>query len=289
MLHEAKEYIKNDDLDWLSTYRQNLHQPEIFETRALFYRILVTHKETGLLFEKIGLIWEPGKEEDDFDNMWNQYKWSAFKIEPIDKIECNFLEANIIEALFQKRNAHKKITIPSYVGFNINKTYETHFIWAAKSKTIPVLRDIYLHKQKGLCAICNKPVKDETLDHMHQKKVKGTGFIRQVLCNTCNTFLARVENNAARHNLTNDELPDVLRRMAQHLESQKNVIHPTEVPKRKKVGKREWNRIVKYYFKAFPNRKTLPKKPVYVTEKFLELKQQIENYIQENEKKRIKK
>jgi len=296
ILQEAQKIIK-DELEysggdfWLDFFRKNKHQPEIFETRALYYRLHITHKETGFQFQKIGILSKfdeksKGNYIEDFNRMWDPFKWKPFKIEIVDKIECNLLEAHTIEALFQKKHTYDKITIPNELGFNTNKTYLPDFIWQARSKTIKPLRDAILNKQKGLCSICGKPTKDPTLDHMHIKKVKGTGLIRSTVCSMCNTFLARAENNAARHGITNEDLPEVLRRMADHLEDQKKIIHPTEVPKRKKVGVREWNRIKKYYFKAFPNRKTLPKRPTYVTESWLALKQQIDNYIEDQ--KRIK-
>jgi 5-methylcytosine-specific restriction endonuclease McrA len=296
ILEEARKTI-NEELKysegnfWLDFFEKNKHQPEIFETNALYYRILVTHKATGFMFEKIGILSNfdektEGNLLEDFNKLWSLWKWKAFKIEVIDKIECNLLEAHTIEELYQNKNHLNKITVPNELGFNINKTYLPHFMWQAKSKTIKPLRDALLLKQKGKCTICGKPAKDPTLDHMHQKKVKGTGRIRGAVCSMCNTFLARSENNAARHGISNKELPDILRNMADYLEDQKRIIHPTEVPKRKKVGVREWNRVKKYYFKVFPNRKTLPKKPTYITDSWLELKRQVDEYIEEE--KRLK-
>jgi len=299
ILEEARKTIE-DELKysggdfWLDFFKKNKHQPEIFETRSLYYR---THKETGMQFEKIGVLSNLDEKSEgdfleDFDKLWNPHKWKAFRIEPIDKIECTLLEAHTIEALYQQRNTKNKITIPNELGFNINKTYLPHFITQARSKTIKPLRDAILNKQKGRCTICGNPVQDPTLDHEHIKKVKGTGFIRAVCCSKCNTFIARAENNAARHGISLRSLPDVLRNMADHLENQIDIIHPTEIPKRKKVGKREWNKVVKYYFKVFPNRRTLPKKPTYVTEAWLDLKRAIDNYIEKQntikKNKRIK-
>ncbi len=275
ILQEAQQEIKKD-LQWLAFWRQNWRDEEYMNSEALYYRILLTHKETGFTFQKIGVI---SKDDDSFDKQWNPHNWPKFKIEPIDKIECSLLEASTIEALFQKYNTHLKITVPNYLGFNTNKTYEPDFIWQARSKAIKPLRDAYELRQKHRCALCDRPLNNPTLDHEHIKKVKGTGLIRNVLCSQCNTFLARIENNAARHSLSVEELPDILRRTAEHLEQTRNVIHPTEIPPRKKVGTREWNRVRKYYFEVFPKRKALPKRPKYVSESWLELKGQIEEYI----------
>lgn len=262
----------------------NFCQKDKIGEGALFYRIHVKHKSTGLIFQKIGIV----ENEEDFHKFWDKYKWKDFEITPIELIECTEDQAYDLIKDFQEKNKHLKITIPNELKFNLNKTYMWDEVWQAKSKTIPVLRDIILDKQQGNCSICGKPVKAPTLDHMHVKRIKGTGYIRAVCCSQCNTFIARAENNAARHGISNNELPDVLRRMADHLENQTNIIHPTEVPKRKKVGTREWNRVKKYYFKVFPNRKTLPKKPTYVTDSWLALKQQIDNYIEEQELQKAK-
>jgi hypothetical protein len=275
ILQEAQRE-KEKDLQWLSFWRQNFRDEAYMNSGALYYRILLTHKETGYMFQKIGIIEDT---EPSFDEQWNLYKWPDFKIETIDKIHGTLLEVNIMEALFQKYNSHLKITVPSYLKFNTNKTYEPNFIWQAKSKTVKPIRDAYANRQKNKCAICNKEINNPTLDHTHIKKVKGTGLIRNVLCSQCNTFLARVENNAARHSLQVSDLPDILRRMAEHLEDEKKIIHPTEALPRKKVGTREWNRVKKYYFKVYPKRKTLPKRPKYVNDSWQKMKDDVEDYI----------
>ncbi len=271
---------------YIDFFRRNRNNPEIFDTPALYYRLHLTHKETGLEFQKIGLISivdekSTGDNHQDFDNLWNPYRWKAFKIEVVDKIECGLLEANTIEALFQQHNTRNKITVGNDLGFNLNKTYLPNFIWQSKSKTIKPLREAILNKQKGLCTVCGKPTKDPTLDHEHIKKVRGTGLIRSTVCSQCNTFIARSENNAARHGLKLRELPDTLRRMADHLEDQKQIIHHTEIPKRKKVGIRDWNRVKKYYFNVFPTRRQLPKKPTYVTDSWLKLKEVVDSHVEE--------
>lgn len=245
------------------------------EPDAIFYRIKVEHKRTGLIFQKIGTT----TSSESFNTFWDQWKWKDFLITPISKIACSNNEADELQRTFQEQNQNQKIHIPNELKFNMNKTYELNEIWQAKSKTIPILREVMLQKQKGKCTICARPVKAPTLDHMHIKRVRGTGYIRAVCCSQCNTFIARSENNASRHGISNEELPEVLRNMALHLENQTRIIHPTEVPKRKKVGLREWNKIRKYYFKVFPKKKVLPKKPIYVTDTWLELKREVDEYI----------
>ena len=258
----------------LSTARCNLG-PVQSEVKALYYRLHITHRETGFEFQKIGIL-----VDEEFADVWDPFKWSNFKIEIIDLIEGNLSEVQELESMFRKENTGNKITVGNELGFNLNKTYLPDFIVQLKSKTIKTMRETLLSKQKGLCTVCGKPVRDPTLDHEHIKKVRGTGLIRSTVCSRCNTYIARIENNAARHGIKLRELPDVLRRMASHLEDQKDMIHPSEVPKRKKVGARDWNRVRKYYFDVFPGRRLLPKRPTYITDSWLEIKQAVDDHVE---------
>jgi len=170
-------------------------------------------------------------------------------------------------------------------GFSFKgELYHWEHIWGAKTKAISTLRDSFMELNPR-CPICNNIIKQPVLDHMHTKKVKGTGFIRNVCCSQCNTFIARSENNAGRHGISNEELPDVLRRMANHLENQTRIIHSTELPKKKKLGTRDWNKIIKFYFKIYPGRKKLPKRPRFISESVLELCREVNKYITDNNKK----
>ncbi len=274
ILTEAQDEIKKD-LSWLHFWNHNKRDLEYLYSQGLFYRILVTHKQTGYMFQKIGVI---ELIEESFNEKWDPYKWKDFSIEAIDKIECNLLEASTIEALFQKYNTHLKITVPNYLKFNTNKTYEPDFIWQAKSKTIKSIRDAYLLRQKQMCPVCGRAVEKPTLDHVHQKKVKGTGLIRGTICSQCNVWIAKIENNVGRYSLDIKDLPNTLRRVADHLEQEKQIIHPTEIPKREKVKVRAWNKVKKYYFKLYPRRKALPKSPTYITDKWLELVREVDEY-----------
>ena len=262
--------------------RKDLPVSDIDEPRALYYRILVEHKKTGLIFQKIGIA----ESQEDFEDFWNQWKWKDFNIEAIDKIECTEKEAEAILKKFQKDNTSLKMTVPNELKFNLNKTYHWEEIWQAKSKTLPVLRSCMQQKNNNLCSICKKPLTNPTLDHEHIRRIHGTGYIRDTCCSQCNTFIARSENNAARHAIALEELPDLLRNMANHLENKTRIIHPTEVPKRKKVGTREWNRVKKNYFKVFPGRRKLPEKPMYVTDTWIELKDKVEEYLKEQEQEK---
>ena len=60
----------------------------------------------------------------------------------------------------------------------------------------PFVREQYLKlltKQKGLCALCHKPpTRGRQLDADHDHR---TGRIRGLLCNPCNLFVGRLEEN----------------------------------------------------------------------------------------------
>lgn len=64
---------------------------------------------------------------------------------------------------------------------------------------LPAYRAETLEAQGGLCALCGEPVSagEAVVDHDHT-----TGVIRGVLHRGCNAMLGHIENNRARHRLT---------------------------------------------------------------------------------------
>jgi len=117
-----------------------------------------------------------------------------------------------------------------------------------KSKDVPIVRLNILNEQDGLCPICSEEVKDPCLDHDHRRKRGGTGQIRGVLCRMCNSFVAKSENNCVRYNIQKDDLPDVLRNIANYLEkTHYPLIHPSEGPKRKVVTKASYNKMLRWH------------------------------------------
>lgn len=131
-----------------------------------------------------------------------------------------------------------------------------------KSSDLPILREQLIKEQNGICPICKNTLKNPVVDHQHKKKVKGTGLIRAVICNMCNTFISRSENNAPRHGISLEELPNVLRNMADYLEAEHlPLIHPTEKPKEPKVSKRNFNILIKKLKLDSTYKKKLPQYP----------------------------
>jgi len=115
-----------------------------------------------------------------------------------------------------------------------------------KAKDIPEIRDRILKEQNGKCLICNNPPKRPCLDHHHKKRIKGTGLIRGVVCSNCNIMISKAENNCVRYGFTQEELPEILRAIADYLERPHlPYIHPSEAPKKPKLMKSSYNKLKK--------------------------------------------
>ena len=132
-----------------------------------------------------------------------------------------------------------------------------------KSSEVPSLRKHILEKkQNGKCWICGKVPKIACLDHHHKKRIKGDGLIRGVLCNSCNVFLAKSENNASRYGISSVDLPTILEKMAKYLRKPHYpYLHPSEADKPTKLGKRSFTKLLKLWKQKYPNKKdiTYPK------------------------------
>jgi len=129
-------------------------------------------------------------------------------------------------------------------------------------KDIKIYRNRILKDQNGLCAICKQPPKRPTLDHHHIKRIKGTGLVRGVLDSNMNVFLAKIENNASRYGIKKEDLPTILRNVADYLEKDPYpYIHPSEKPKQKIITKQSFNKLIKKMKKSGYNKKY----PVYRT------------------------
>lgn len=51
-------------------------------------------------------------------------------------------------------------------------------------------------QQKGLCGICQEPISESLdIDHDHTKERGEDGFIRGLLCNSCNRGLGLFKDN----------------------------------------------------------------------------------------------
>lgn len=134
-------------------------------------------------------------------------------------------------------------------------------------------------KQGKKCAVTNKPLAfpDSVVDHKHKTKKEvigedGKGLIRGVLHFGVNALEGKIANAYKRYALNKvAPLCDILRGLAAYIENPpvKNTVHPSSIPKRKKVSKTDIKRVFKYWKKMFPKRKE-PKVPKYITEQWEE-------------------
>jgi len=136
-------------------------------------------------------------------------------------------------------------------------------IWLANGKKCPVL-DIEI------------PLEKMALDHAHKRNDEPysptKGVIREALDFRVNVVLGQLENALKRTGLVNDKDFDIgsfLRNAADYFErgayineNGNYLIHPNEVPRPKKLSKKNYNRCKKLYNKEvfIPKRKNQKKK-----------------------------
>lgn len=145
-----------------------------------------------------------------------------------------------------------------------------------KTITYKELKELRLqqwHAQAGKCPILKQfhKFEDSVMDHLHKTKAEilgedGKGLLRGVMHFQANSWEGKVTNAFKRYGLHKFgvSLPECLRNLASYIESppmKEKIVHPNERPKIKKLGKRDYNRICKYYFEIFPNRRKLPAYP----------------------------
>lgn len=130
-----------------------------------------------------------------------------------------------------------------------------------KHSDIKELRE-KLHAEQGeICCICGQKISyDEmTLDHSH-KSTGGSGLVRGAICRTCNSWIGKIENSFIRygHHKKNVSISYMLRNVAEYIEKEHlPFLHPTEVPKRSVLKKRDFNKLQKLYVGKYPKRKPL--------------------------------
>jgi len=131
-----------------------------------------------------------------------------------------------------------------------------------KQKDIKPLREKMLKDQNYICPLCNRTINIDrcALDHAHCRQ-GGDGCVRMVLCFFCNTLLSKIENNYKRNLVPYDILNTFLVNTFPYLDKKyTNLIHPTESKsKKKKLGKRKFNKVIKHWKKIHPK----AKKPIY--------------------------
>jgi len=224
---------------------------------AVFYKIIVEHKETKLKWLKIGIT--------SYTTEQRYKKYKGFNIEVLEEIFDTGTKVIELEKKYKEENKNKRFYIPHYINFNgRTECYIIDNELQLKSTQVKFIRDAILEKQNGICPLCNNEVKMPTLDHSHSKKHNGDGLIRGVLCNNCNRMIGVIENKAVMNGISFSDLPNFLRSCADYAEKMHYpMIHPSEVPKPKKLSKKNYNKCKKIYEaeEFIPKRKNQKKKP----------------------------
>jgi len=138
-------------------------------------------------------------------------------------------------------------------------------------KEFKALRKKQYFKQRRICPILKRkiPYSEAVFDHKHKSRKEklgeeGKGLLRGVLQFQANSWEGKVANAFKRYGLHKQgiSLEDAVRNLANYLVNppmKPEYIHPSERPKPRKIGKREYNKIKKFYFQIYPNRRKLPK------------------------------
>lgn len=192
----------------------------------------------------------------DFTYNMEFYKWS----------EKQRIYSLILQYINDNQNKKLKLTDELYnriyhkldsIGIN---TFWYEHIQETTSRSIVYFRESQLKSEKN-CPICKRPIKDPVVDHEHRKKVKGSGQVRDNICNMCNTFISRTENNCKRHKIDLEALPEVLKNISAYFSTQQYpLIHYSDKDKKPRLSKTDANKVLKYWVLLYPKKK-LPKIP----------------------------
>lgn len=164
-----------------------------------------------------------------------------------------------------------------------------------KSADIKKLKEQIYNENAGICPLLNIPISldKSVLDHIHklksEKPSENKGTIRNAIEFRANAMEGKITNNWKRYFGADDSkhpisLPDFLRNLANYLEKGAYTdkegnyfIHPSEVEKEPKLGKREFNTINKMYQTKYPKKKPLeyPKSSKW-TKQLLDLKEEFD-------------
>lgn len=139
-------------------------------------------------------------------------------------------------------------------------------------KNLPAFREKFHRIQRFMCPLLDVflPIDQMSVDHKHKRKkdpigLNGDGLIRGVIQIQANALEGKITNNWKRLGLGKyTTLPVYLRNLADYLENppiEQRYIHPSEKPKPEKLMKRDFNRVVKYYFDVYPRAKKPPQYP----------------------------
>lgn len=173
------------------------------------------------------------------------------------------------------------------------------------------IKRILHESSNGICPLLGTeiPLDKSVADHQHKLKAEsctnwedgGKGLIRGAIEFRANAVEGKIVNAWSRYGLGKEgyDLPTYLRNLADYLESppakelDECYAYYSEKPKRTKVKISEYKRVAKYYLELHPRKRTVCKKPVYVTDEWEALVQLTNEHIQKlkdekEERKRLR-
>lgn len=137
-----------------------------------------------------------------------------------------------------------------------------------KSKDMPALRKKWWADNDEVCPVLGVkiPLSEAVMDHQHKLKAEdadsdGKGLCRGVLSNRANAWEGKITNSFKRLGLGKYvDIVTALRNLANYLESNHidddiQYIHPSEAPKRPKMKKSSYNKLISAMKKANDTRK----------------------------------
>jgi len=141
-----------------------------------------------------------------------------------------------------------------------------------KQSDSTMMREMLYHDQAKKCPVIGKrfPLSEMAMDHKHKLKAQtpgpdGRGLVRGLIHGNVNTFEGIAYKKYLRQGLQNMmPFPDLLIALGEYLKNppcRQCYIHHTEKPKAPTFGKRDYDRICKYYFEIFPRARKLPAFP----------------------------
>lgn len=113
-------------------------------------------------------------------------------------------------------------------------------------KSAAALKKELIKKQNNCCAATGQPLRKPVLDHEHRKGflLSRSGQIRGVLESDVNQLLGKIEFGARRFGIPLDQVPDILRGLADYLERPLlPYLHPSEKPKDPIVMARSYTKL----------------------------------------------
>lgn len=122
-----------------------------------------------------------------------------------------------------------------------------------KPSELDTVRQELLKKQNNKCILCERDFAGDLIacvDHDHV-----SGHVRAVLCTWCNANAGKIEQraNRAKQNLTS--MAWLMNFYKYITADHTNYLHPSEIPKKPKVKKTSFNKMIKLFKEKYPKKK----------------------------------